>query len=210
MKFSECRAAVKTGGKWGFINTSGKMVIQPQFGDGFSDFSEGLASVKINQKEGYIDKTGKLVIEPQFYRSTRFSEGLAAIQIEEGAKWGFIDRNGKIVNPYLELLRKRYSKLPITGASFGLDTSYTPGQGLSLTEGKFDLEFLGGGLKAEGKSFTELSSYPRFFSGSEPFGSSVQEMQSFPALPPLKTGPGFQVMLSADLYKLFPGLVDVL
>lgn len=112
-------------------------------------------------------------------------------------------------NPYLKLLHKRYPNVPLTGATVGLDTAYTPGQGLSVTGGKFGLEFFGGGLKAEGKSFTELSPYPMLMPGHDPLGMSPMLMQSVPGLPPLKTGPGFQFMLSVDLIKLgsrFPKL----
>jgi hypothetical protein len=55
--------------------------------------------------------------------------------------------------PYLQALRKKHPGLPLTGATFGLDTAYDPaGRGLSVTGGKFGLDFFGGGLKAEGKS----------------------------------------------------------
>ncbi|MGK7908798.1 MAG: hypothetical protein AB4040_16440 [Synechococcus sp.] len=112
-------------------------------------------------------------------------------------------------NPYLELLRDRYPQVPLTGATFGLDTAYTPGQSLSLTGGKFGLEFLGGGLKAEGKSFTELSPYPEVLPVPGHLGLPSTLMQNVPGLPPIKTGPGFQSMLSVDLVKLaskFPSL----
>ncbi|NEQ45464.1 MAG: hypothetical protein F6K00_18755 [Leptolyngbya sp. SIOISBB] len=113
------------------------------------------------------------------------------------------------LNPYLGLLRDRYPNFPLSGAKFGLDTAYTPGQGLSLTGGKFGLEFLGGGLKAEGKSFTKISPYPLLIPGADPLAPPSTLMQSVPGLPPLHTGPGFQVMLSADLYKLFPKLAHI-
>lgn len=113
-------------------------------------------------------------------------------------------------SPYLEALRKHYPGVPLTGASFGLDTAYTPGQGMSVTGGRFGLEFLGGGVKAEGTSFTELSPYPRFQPAPGPLQSPLTQMQSFPNAPSLKTGPGFQMMLSTDLTKLFPGLANVL
>ncbi len=112
-------------------------------------------------------------------------------------------------NPYLELLRERYPQVPLTGATFGLDTAYTPGQGLSLTGGKFGLEFFGGGLKAEGKSFTETSSYPTIIPGAGPLETPSTLMQSVPGLPPIQTEPGFQMMISADLYKLFPSFANL-
>jgi hypothetical protein len=100
-------------GKCGYIDKTGKVVIEPRFGSAYS-FSEGLAVVmtgdmKPGQKWawGYIDKAGKFVIEPQFAFASGFSEGLAAVcvgdfstpakEIEDFPKWGYIDKTGKIV-----------------------------------------------------------------------------------------------------------------
>ncbi|EOZ2107593.1 WG repeat-containing protein, partial [Campylobacter coli] len=63
--FSEGLVAVKLNGKWGFIDKSGKIVIESKFDSG-GHFSEGLAGVKLNGKYGLIDKSGKIVIEPIF------------------------------------------------------------------------------------------------------------------------------------------------
>jgi len=52
-------------GKWGYIDTTGKVVIQPQFVKA-RFFREGLAAVMVGIKWGYIDTTGKIVIQPQF------------------------------------------------------------------------------------------------------------------------------------------------
>ena len=49
--------------KYGYIDKSGKVVIEPQF-DYVRDFSEGLAVVEKDGKWGVIDKNGKVVIEP--------------------------------------------------------------------------------------------------------------------------------------------------
>jgi hypothetical protein len=82
--FSEGLAAVElTPGKWGVIDLSGKMVVQPF--DEVSPFSEGLAA--FNNKSfnkwdglyGFIDKTGKTVIRAQFVYARPFSEGLACV-----------------------------------------------------------------------------------------------------------------------------------
>lgn len=53
----------KSGDKWGYIDTTGKFVINPQF-DEARLFQEGLAAVEIGGKWGEIDKTGKIVINP--------------------------------------------------------------------------------------------------------------------------------------------------
>jgi hypothetical protein len=102
---------VEIKGKTGFMDRTGKIVIEPQFEDA-EDFSEGLAPVKVRSDEttwcprepsgsrkgftmkwGYVDKTGKLVVPAQYESAEPFSEGLAAINnCDEGF---FIDRTGK-------------------------------------------------------------------------------------------------------------------
>ena len=69
--------------KRGYIDSTGKIVIQPQF-EGASNFSEGLDVVATGNKEGFIDETGKLVIEPRFDTAREFSEGLAAVGFNDG------------------------------------------------------------------------------------------------------------------------------
>lgn len=54
---------IKRNGNSGYIDETGKYVIQPQLGDALN-FSEGLAMARISSKYGYIDKTGKYVREP--------------------------------------------------------------------------------------------------------------------------------------------------
>lgn len=85
--FHEGLAPVQMSDKWGFIDKSGKHVIEPQFDEVYR-FSEGLALVRIGSKWGFIDKSGKHVIEPQFDQAASFSEGLAPVQI--GNKWGYV------------------------------------------------------------------------------------------------------------------------
>ncbi|MCJ7692778.1 MAG: WG repeat-containing protein [Sedimentisphaerales bacterium] len=44
---------------------------------------------------GYMNKQGDMVIRPQFSQASRFSQGLAAVQIE--GKFGYINKEGEIV-----------------------------------------------------------------------------------------------------------------
>lgn len=57
--------AVKQDGKWGYVNTKGEMVIQPQFQQARS-FSNGLGAVCQDGKWGFINLDGQVVIECQF------------------------------------------------------------------------------------------------------------------------------------------------
>ena len=83
--------------KWGYIDKTGNVVIQPQFADA-RFFSEGLACVTLDGKKyGYIDKTGQFVITPQYDGALSFSEGLAAVLVDK--KVGYIDKTGNRVIP---------------------------------------------------------------------------------------------------------------
>ena len=90
-------ARVALGNQWGYIDTSGNVVIPPQFEMAY-DFSEGLARVKRDGRSGYCDELGRLVIPNRFSYSTEFSEGLAAADDESG-KTGFIDSSGQFAIP---------------------------------------------------------------------------------------------------------------
>ena len=81
--------------KIGFIDTTGKVVIPPQF-DSAYDFSEGLAVVSVNYQYGFIDKTGRIVSPIQWADARSFSEGLAGVAMSAG-KQGYIDKTGKVV-----------------------------------------------------------------------------------------------------------------
>jgi parallel beta-helix repeat protein len=81
---------------YGFMNTSGKVVIDYQFAE-VRKFHEGLAGVKIEGKWGAINKKGKVVIACKYDYILDFSSGLAAVKINK--KWGFINKKGKVIVP---------------------------------------------------------------------------------------------------------------
>jgi hypothetical protein len=104
-KFSEMLAPhqIQTGlgFKVGFKDSTGKLVIPPQF-EKAGYFAEGLAPVQVGKKWGFIDKTGKTAIPLQYYYARSFSEGLAAVNIGSKwgyGKWGFIDKEGNMIIP---------------------------------------------------------------------------------------------------------------
>ncbi len=79
-------AAVKNGGKWGFINSSGEVVIDYSYEDAKS-FLGHLAPVKIDGLWGYISIYGVTVIEPQFIEAYQFYKSSAPVKVEEGYKF---------------------------------------------------------------------------------------------------------------------------
>lgn len=87
-------------GRWGYINTAGKFVLEPQYDEALP-FSDFLAPVKIDGKWGYINGEGKFIIEPKYEDAYLFSDQAAAVK--DGGKWGFINRSGKfLVEPKYE------------------------------------------------------------------------------------------------------------
>lgn len=95
-------------GKWGLIDASGNMIIEPKY-DQVRPFADGLAAVNVGAKRqfpfmyvggkwGYVDHSGKLKIRLKFESVDDFSEGLACVS--DGTSRRFIDRAGK---PVLEL-----------------------------------------------------------------------------------------------------------
>ena len=83
-----------SGGKCGFIDATGKWLIDPQF-EGARNFADGLAPVIVGRRTGYIDEKGKFVVNPQYDQGNEFNDGYASFA--NGGKWGFIDTKGKEV-----------------------------------------------------------------------------------------------------------------
>jgi hypothetical protein len=100
-KMSEGLVAVRFGGRWGYVDGRGQVVIQRKF-DKAGDFAGGLAPVTVEGGRcGYADKTGRLAIPARFRACQRFSDGLARVDLAEdpsdSERVAFIDRDGKTV-----------------------------------------------------------------------------------------------------------------
>ena len=92
--FSGGLAAVKIGDLWGFINTDGQIVVEPQFSD-TRGFHSGYAAVRLKERWGLIKPSGKYVVLPKYADMGDFSENLIPVKNEKG--WGFADVSGKLV-----------------------------------------------------------------------------------------------------------------
>lgn len=104
-----------SGGKWGFIDKTGKEVISPKY-DRVIAFTNGLALVNMGDsvvvrengmtiyekgKWGFVDKTGKEIVPLIYDKVFQFSEDLALVVLK--GKYGFINKTGKeIISPRYE------------------------------------------------------------------------------------------------------------
>ena len=89
--------------KYGYINTKGQWVIQPQF-NWAANFANGLAAVETERSitgdsYAYINTQGQIVIPTgPYYNIHDFADnGLATAQINEGSDVVFIDKQGNIM-----------------------------------------------------------------------------------------------------------------
>jgi len=120
-KRSDGKIVMKGRQSWGFIDSSGRLVIPPQFAE-VRPFKNGLAPAQDEEsyKWGFIDKSGKWFIKPQWDNAWSFSNGLAHVENREytdgkSHKWhmsqpgfrvnqfrsinGYINTSGKYIIP---------------------------------------------------------------------------------------------------------------
>jgi hypothetical protein len=95
-------------GKAGYIDVTGRIVIEPTLPAGdnfFGEFHEGLLAVKDQSGFRYIDRSGNIVLTSDAWLAFDFSSGLAPASRYAGfpadkfPKWGFIDRKGNFAIP---------------------------------------------------------------------------------------------------------------
>ncbi|MFL5291215.1 MAG: WG repeat-containing protein [Myxococcales bacterium] len=99
--FSDGLIAVRTQGRWGYVDREGRGVIRPQFA-GAGEFAEGLAPVAEQAWTcGYADASGKLVIPARFRLCYSFVAGRARVEMlgpdPKHPEAAFIDRTGRVV-----------------------------------------------------------------------------------------------------------------
>ncbi len=128
------------GGKFGYIDKSGTVVIAPQFFVA-QDFAEGLAAVRVEEapdsKYGYIDRTGNMVIAPRFRQAYSFSEGLAAVETAK-IEWGFIDKSGALKIPDRYQFAGKFSEgLARVAIQMGVSAGYIDSHGKMIIPARF-------------------------------------------------------------------------
>ena len=101
--FSEGLAAVRVGRRWGYIDATGRMVVDPKFHRAW-DFSGGLARVALDVKwkppEEPPEETKPTITEEDGAFVIRDGTVSKPDKSEPGVKWGFIDKLGRRVVPF--------------------------------------------------------------------------------------------------------------
>ncbi|HDS73920.1 MAG TPA: WG repeat-containing protein, partial [Firmicutes bacterium] len=86
---------------YGFIDSTGRVVIEPQFMQVTDEWVDGLMSVSIGELYGLVDTSGRIVLPPtqirQVFPEISFRNGLARAETDTGI--GFINRRGDFVIP---------------------------------------------------------------------------------------------------------------
>ena len=72
--FTEGLAAIVKNGKFGFIDKTGMVIVEPKFDYTGIAFGDG-AMIVGEMKYGYVDKNGKTIIPPRYDEATYFSKG---------------------------------------------------------------------------------------------------------------------------------------
>ena len=81
-------AAVCLSGKWGFLDATGQMVIEPQY-EGAKSFNIGMGAVCENGRWGYINTNGEIRVQCQFEDCKPFAaNGIAAVK--ENGIWKYV------------------------------------------------------------------------------------------------------------------------
>ncbi len=94
------------GGKYGFMNSDGEIVIEAQYAEvrpftesGLSAVAKGLYTGTSDDLYGYINTDGEYVIEPEYRKVTNFSkDGIAFVILPDSNKGNYIDTEGNVIS----------------------------------------------------------------------------------------------------------------
>lgn len=116
-RFSDGLAPVVKNGKMGFIDTTGKVVIDFRYdandlGVGFRD---GMARVFIDRTPLYIDRSGNVIVKPgRYVFAEHFTDGMARVGKgsfkDNTLRYGYINARGEEVIPCQYLYAQEFSE----------------------------------------------------------------------------------------------------
>jgi hypothetical protein len=89
-------------GKFGFIDRSGRWVVQNQF-DEVRKFNEGLAAFRINNQWGFVNNQGTIIVSSQYDQVSDYKRGLAIVSHNGGQS--LIDFKGESLTSEMDFTR---------------------------------------------------------------------------------------------------------
>jgi len=141
---------VMEGGKTGFRDLDGNVVIAPKY-ESAEMFAEGLSAVTLSKGglTGYINTKGEMVIPPTFEYAGSFGNGLAPYRAND--LYGFIDRTGKQVIAPQYAWTDRFSEGFCAVRNASGQYAFIDASGTHVTEFKFQYAraFVGGKAKVQ-------------------------------------------------------------
>ncbi|MBO7259068.1 MAG: WG repeat-containing protein [Paludibacteraceae bacterium] len=116
----EGRVLVEKSGKWGVMDNSGKIVINPQFSDMALDGNKYM--IKKESRWGWCTVDGQYLINPQFRDVLPFGASkLAPAKDVDSYDWGCVNEQGVwVINPQYEAL-KSFNENGLAMAKLGSD-----------------------------------------------------------------------------------------
>lgn len=115
--------SIKKGGKWGFADAKGEIMIKPTYTGIEEEWIEDIITTWNANGIGFVNKQLKEIVKPQFRSATPFRKGFAAAQHKSG-KWGIIDNKGKTVVPFVfdNIMHSSNGKMEATIGTFKFTT----------------------------------------------------------------------------------------
>ncbi len=143
MNTAKLLVPIRKNGKWGFMNQSGRIAVEPRF-DSTTGGNEGIYSFRLNGKYGFLASDGKIRCEPVFDAVDSFNEGLCGAV--RGNQKGFLDRTFKF--SFLHSYKKcfEFHEGLVIGYNELLDYDYLDKAGRVVLRGNISLSDSSEGL----------------------------------------------------------------
>ena len=94
--FSEGKARVRVGNSYGYIDSSGTIIIQPVYSRGWN-FSHGSCVVEFQERLGLIDASGNYILAPEYNKLKKVANDSIIIGLKNNGSFVF-DHNGKLLD----------------------------------------------------------------------------------------------------------------
>ncbi len=110
--FSEDRAAFKSNEKYGVVDVSGRIIVEPKYND-IRDYKDGYAIARTNKKDGVLDKEGNVLLDFIYDEIVGIEKDY--ITFKSDVKYGIMNIRDKSV-----FIEPKYNMLSVVKDSFAV------------------------------------------------------------------------------------------